>query len=52
MPKLAVISGRLPAELKDSLKKLAEADNRKLWPYVQIVLEQHVATKKAAGKRK
>ena len=36
----------MPQELKDALKKLADADKRKLWPYIQIVLEEHVSAKK------
>lgn len=43
MVKTAVISYRVPQELKDELQRLADADKRKLGPYVQIVLEEHVA---------
>ena len=55
MTKDAVVSYRMPAELKAALKKLADADKRKLGPYIQIVLEQHIERKgsgKPAGKRK
>lgn len=48
------ISYLIPATLKQDLQKLADADRRKLGPYVQIVLEQHVAeakAKAAAAKR-
>ncbi len=50
-PKDTVISYRVPQSLKGDLQKLADADRRKLGPYIQIVLEEHVAAKKA-GKRK
>lgn len=46
------LSFKIPATLKAELQKLAEADRRKLSPYIQIVLEEHVAAKKAAAKRK
>ena len=52
MLKTAAISYRIPAELKAALQKLADADKRKLGPYIQIVLEEHVATKKPTSKRK
>ncbi len=54
MTKDAVVSYRIPAELKAALQKLADADKRKLGPYIQIVLEEHVERKssKPAGKRK
>ena len=45
MIKDAVVSYRIPAELKTALQKLADADKRKLGPYIQIVLEEHVAAK-------
>lgn len=48
------ISYLIPATLKQDLQKLADADRRKLGPYVQIVLEQHVTeakAKAAAAKR-
>ncbi len=40
--------------LKAALQKLADADKRKLGPYIQIVLEEHVEKQcgKPAGKRK
>ena len=54
--KEAAMGYRIPQWLKDELQQLADADDRKLGPYVQRVLEQHVAAKKAesgkpAGKR-
>ena len=51
MPKDATLSYRVSQELKDALQTLADADKRKLGPYVELVLEAHVASKKA-GKRK
>ena len=54
-PKMPVVSYRIPAELKAALQKLADADKRKLGPYIQIVLEEHVEkaeSGKPAGKRK
>ena len=47
MTKDAVVSYRMPAELKAALQKLADADKRKLGPYIQIVLEEHVERKTA-----
>jgi hypothetical protein len=52
MQKTAAISYRIPEQLKADLQKLADADKRKLGPYIQIVLEEHIAAKKAAGKKK
>lgn len=54
MAKDAVVSYRIPAELKAALQKLADTDKRKLGPYIQIVLEEHVEQKrgKAASRRK
>jgi hypothetical protein len=55
MPKDAVVSYRMPSELKAALQKLADADKRKLGPYIQIILEEHVERLqkgKPAGKRK
>ena len=50
----AVLGYRVPQWLKDELQQLADADDRKLGPYVQRVLEQHVAEQKGkpSGKRK
>ncbi len=42
MAKDAVVSYRIPGELKAALQKLADTDKRKLGPYIQIVLEEHV----------
>ena len=52
MSEKVALSYLIPAELKADLLKLAEADRRKLGPYLQIVLEEHVAAKKALAKRK
>ena len=49
MNKTASLSYRVPARLKDALQKLADGDKRKLGAYVQLVLEEHVAVKKAEG---
>jgi len=45
-----VMSFRVSRTLKAELQKLAEADKRKLAPYVVILLEAHVAAKKAKKK--
>lgn len=37
-----IVSFRIPRELKDALKELAEADRRSLSAYIQIALEKHV----------
>lgn len=47
----AVISYRVPSSLKDALQKLADADRRKLGPYIQLVLEEHVATQKPSRRK-
>jgi hypothetical protein len=52
MLKTAAVSYRIPEQLKADLQKLADADRRKLGPYIQIVLEEHVAAKNAAAKKK
>ena len=51
MIKDAVVSYRIPADLKTALQKLADADKRKLGPYIQIVLEEHVASKKTTKRK-
>ena len=51
MLKTAAISYRIPAELKAALQRLADADKRKLGPYIQIVLEDHVASKKVTKRK-
>ena len=51
MTEIAPLSYRIPAQLKADLKKLAEADRRKLSAYIQVVLEDHVAEQKAAAKK-
>jgi hypothetical protein len=38
--------------MKAELQDLADADRRKLATYVELVLEEHVAAKKAAQGRK
>ena len=48
--KTAPLNYRIPAELKDGLQKLADADRQKLGPYIQLVLEAHVEAKHE-GKR-
>lgn len=45
MKKDAQVVVRMPSELRDKLRKLAEADKRALAAYITIVLEQHVAKK-------
>jgi len=47
-----VLSYRVPKGLKAELQKLADADRRKLGPYILLVLEEHVAAKKQGAKRK
>lgn len=49
--KAEALSLRIPTELKAGLQKLADADRRKLGPYVQLVLEQHVV-ETAKGKKR
>ena len=49
---LEVLSTKIKGSLKAELKKLADADKRKLAPYVVILLEEQLAAKKAAAKRK
>ena len=49
----AALSYLVPASLKQALQDLADADRRKLGPYVQLVLEDHVeAAKKKEGKKR
>ena len=53
----AAMGYRIPQWLKDELQQLADADDRKLGPYVQRVLERHVTAEKErsgkpVGKRK
>lgn len=50
--KIAHQSQQVPASLKDDLQALADADRRKLGPYIQLVLEAHVDAKKKEGRRK
>lgn len=43
---------RLKPSMKAELQELADADRRKLATYIEMVLEDHLAAKKAAQKRK
>ncbi|MGE3914076.1 MAG: Arc family DNA-binding protein [Hyphomicrobiaceae bacterium] len=43
MKKDIQITVRIPAELRDKLQALADADHRKLAAYITLVLERHVA---------
>jgi predicted transcriptional regulator len=52
MSDVEALSFKIPKALKAELQKLADADRRKLSPYLVIALEEHVAAKKAAAKRK
>lgn len=47
----AMIAYRVRQSLKDELQKLADADKRKLSQYIEIVLEEHVAAKKAQKRK-
>jgi hypothetical protein len=47
----ASVGLRLKPSTRDALERLAKADKRKLAPYIELVLEDHIATKKAASKR-
>jgi predicted DNA-binding protein len=42
MKKDVQIGVRMTAELRDRLKRLAEADKRSLASYITVVLEEHV----------
>jgi len=46
------VSYRMPRKLKEALQELADADKRKLGPYIQLVLEAHVEAKRRAGKKR
>ncbi len=46
------LSFKVPANLKADLQRLAAADSRNLSQYVRLVLEQHVASKKSATKKR
>jgi mRNA-degrading endonuclease RelE of RelBE toxin-antitoxin system len=46
------LSYQVPAPLKAKLQKLADADRRKLGPYIQIVLEDHVAAESSKKPKK
>jgi hypothetical protein len=46
----AALSYLVPKSLKEALQELADADRRKLGPYIQLVLEAHVEAMKADAK--
>ena len=46
----AALSYLVPKRLKEELQALADADRRKLGPYIQLVLEAHVEAKRAERK--
>lgn len=49
----AALSYQVPASLKRALQDLADADRRKLGPYIRLALEAHVeAAKKQAGEKR
>jgi hypothetical protein len=48
--KTSPMSHRMSASLKSELRRLAEADRRSLTNYIELVLEDHVATKKRGSK--
>ena len=48
----AALSYLVPKRLKAELQALADADRRKLGPYLQLVLEAHVEAKKREDKRR
>lgn len=52
MPKedFAIVSVRLPVDLKRALDKLAAADRRTLTNYINLILEDHVASQKGRVK--
>jgi hypothetical protein len=52
LAKLVQLSFQIEEETRDALQHLADADKRKLSPYIRILLEEHIAAKKAAAKRK
>ena len=47
MKRDAQVSIRLPSEILKELRDLADAERRTLANYVVVVLEQHLASKKA-----
>ena len=51
MAKTAALSFRIEPALKKALEALAKADRRSLASYLEILLEQHVAERKAAVKK-
>ncbi len=47
--KTAALAFRIPADLKESLQRLADADDRSLSNYVERALRQHVEEREAAA---
>jgi predicted DNA-binding protein len=45
----AALSYRVPASLKQALQALADADRRRLGPYIRLALEAHVVQAKQKG---
>jgi len=48
----AALSYQVPASLKQALQDLADADRRKLGPYIRLALEAHVEAKRKEGKKR
>jgi hypothetical protein len=48
----ASVGLRIKPSLKAELERLAKADKRTLASFIEIALEEHVAARKAAPKRK
>jgi len=46
----AALSYRVPAGLKQALQELADADRRRLGPYIRLTLEAHVEQTRKEGK--
>jgi hypothetical protein len=46
-----IISFRIRADIKDALRKLANADRRSLSSYIELVLEMHVEDAKRAARK-
>lgn len=47
-----VLSYRVPKWVKAELQKLADADRRKLGPYILLLLERHIEEAKQKGGKK
>ena len=52
MDEKPVISFRIKREIKEGVQKLAEQDRRSLSSYIEIVLEDHIASKKPRPKQR